>query len=64
MAADVAASPAGAAQIKFGMKHVIEMKTGGAPKTQDMIVTAVLSRIDLRSPWLIDRVVVEQKPKP
>jgi hypothetical protein len=58
------ASPAGLAQVKFGMKQVIQMKSGGAPETVETIVTMLVSRMDLRSPWLIDRLKHEPKPKP
>jgi hypothetical protein len=57
------AGPAGAAQLKFGMKQAIQMASGGAPKTQETIVTMVVSRKDFQSPWLIDRVTHEEKPK-
>jgi len=57
------ASPSGGAQVKAEMKKVIVMKSGGAPKAQETIVTIVISRMDLRSPWLIDRVNHEEKPK-
>ncbi len=57
------ASPAGAAQLKFGMKQAVEMRSGGAPKALDLMVTMVVSRKDFQSPWLIDRVTVEEKPK-
>jgi hypothetical protein len=54
---------AGAAQLKFGMKQVIKMGSGGAPATIETIVTMVVSRKDFQSPWLIDRVFHEEKPK-
>jgi hypothetical protein len=57
------AQPAGGAQVKFGMKQVIQMRSGGAPQTVETIVTMVVSRTDLRSPWLIDRVRHDPKPK-
>ena len=57
------ARPAGGAQVKFGMKQVIQMRSGGAPETVETIVTMVVSRTDLRNPWLIDRVRHEPKPK-
>jgi hypothetical protein len=58
------ASEAGFAQVKFGMKQVIQMKSGGAPQTVETIVTMVLSRMNLHSPWLIDRLNHDLKPKP
>jgi hypothetical protein len=58
------ARPAGGAQVKFGMKQVIQMRSGGAPKTVETIVTMVVSRTDLQSAWLIDRVRHDPKPKP
>ena len=61
---DAVARPAGGAQIKFGMKQVIQMKSSGAPQAVETIVTMVVSRTDLRSDWLIDRVQHEPKPKP
>ena len=57
------ASPAGGAQLKFGMKQAIQMASGGAPKEQETIVTMVVSRKDFQSDWLIDRVSHEMKPK-
>jgi hypothetical protein len=57
------ASAAGAAQLKFDMKQAVEMRSGGAPKALDLTVTMVVSRKGFQSPWLIDRVTVEQKPK-
>jgi hypothetical protein len=57
------ASEAGAAQLKFDMKQAVEMRSGGAPKALDLTVTMVVSRKGFQSPWLIDRVTVEQKPK-
>ncbi|MGH9372312.1 MAG: InlB B-repeat-containing protein, partial [Vicinamibacterales bacterium] len=58
------ASPAGGAQVKVEMKQVIQMESGGAPKAHETIATIVISRMDLRRPWLIDRVLFEQKPMP
>lgn len=57
------ARPEGAAQVKFGMKQAVDMKSGGAPKALDLLVTMVVSRKDFQSAWLIDRVTVEEKPK-
>jgi hypothetical protein len=57
------ASAAGGAQFKIGMKQVVEMRSGGAPSTLDLMVTMVVSRKDFQSPWLIDRVSYEVKPK-
>jgi hypothetical protein len=57
------ASPAGGAQVKVGIKQQIEMKSGGAPKVLETIATIVVSRMSNQSPWLIDRLKVEQKPK-
>jgi hypothetical protein len=57
------AAAAGGAQLKFGMKQAIQMASGGAPKEQETIVTMVVSRKDFQSPWLIDRVSHEVKPK-
>ncbi len=57
------AGPAGGAQLKFGMKQVIEMRSGGAPKTLETIVTMLVSRKDFQSPWRIDRVDHAEKPK-
>jgi hypothetical protein len=58
------ASPAGGAQVQVEMKQVIEMQSGGAPKVSETIATIVISRRDLRNPWLIDRVHHDAKPKP
>jgi len=57
------AGPAGAAQLKFGMKQAIKMSSGGAPAEQETIVTMLVSRKDFQSPWLIDRLSHEVKPK-
>ena len=57
------ASASGGAQFKIGMKQVVEMRSGGAPNTVETIVTMVVSRKDFQSPWLIDRVSHEVKPK-
>jgi hypothetical protein len=57
------ASPIGAAQVTFPMKEVVEMQSGGAPKTLDLIVTMKLSRKGQDNPWLIDRVEAVPKPK-
>jgi List-Bact-rpt repeat protein len=54
---------AGGAQVKFGMKQVVKMASGGAPETIETIVTMVVSRKDFQSPWLIDRISHEPKPK-
>jgi hypothetical protein len=56
-------SEAGAAQLKFDMKQVIEMRSGGAPKAYETTVTMVVSRKNFQSPWLIDRLTHEEKPK-
>jgi hypothetical protein len=57
------AGAAGGAQLKFGMKQAIQMASGGAPSTKELIVTMLVSRQDFQSPWLIDRVQYEEKPK-
>ena len=57
------AEAGGVAKLKFGMKQVIEMESGGAPKDYETIVTMVVSRKNFQSPWLIDRVTLEEKPK-
>jgi hypothetical protein len=57
------AGPAGAAQLKFGMKQAIKMSSGGAPSEQETTVTMLVSRKDFQSPWLIDRLEHEVKPK-
>lgn len=57
------AGAAGGAQFKIGMKQVVQMRSGGAPSTLDLLVTMVVSRKDFQSPWLIDRVSYEVKPK-
>lgn len=54
---------AGGAQLKFGVKQAIKMSSGGAPSEQEATVTMVVSRKDFESPWLIDRVSYEVKPK-
>jgi hypothetical protein len=53
----------GVAKLKFGMKRVIVMRSGGAPKDYETIVTTVVSRKNFQSPWLIDRATHEEKPK-
>jgi len=57
------ASGAGAAQFKVGMKQVVEMRSGGAPKAIETIVTVVVSRKDFQSEWRIDRLRHDEKPK-
>ena len=57
------ARPNGAAQVKYGMKQVIQMRIGGQPEVKETIVTMTLSRTDYRTPWLIDRLAAEEKPK-
>jgi len=57
------ATAAGAAQLKFGMKQVVEMRSGGAQRDHEFVVTTVVSRKDFQSAWLIDRVFYEVKPK-
>ncbi|MEO6236495.1 MAG: hypothetical protein ABIQ52_05805 [Vicinamibacterales bacterium] len=54
---------AGGAQLKYGMKQVIQMRIGGQPQVKETIVTMTLSRKDFQSPWLIDRIAAEEKPK-
>jgi hypothetical protein len=54
-------SPAGGAQLKFPIKEVVEMRSGGAPQKLDLMVTMVVSRKNFQSPWLIDRVNYEVK---
>ncbi|MFL6279520.1 MAG: hypothetical protein ACJ731_05370 [Vicinamibacterales bacterium] len=53
----------GGAQVKFGIKEVVKMGSGGAPTTLDLIVTMLVSRDNFQSPWLIDRLTHEEKPK-
>ena len=57
------ASAAGGAQLKFGMKQEIEMRSGGAPKVYETIATMVVSRMNFQTQWLIDRVRHDPKPK-
>ena len=57
------ASAAGGAQVKFGMKQEIQMRSGGAPVVYETIATLVASRTDFQSPWFIDRVRHDPKPK-
>jgi hypothetical protein len=53
----------GSAQVKVGMKQTIEMRSGGAPQVKELIVRLIMSRLDRQSPWLIDRIRAEEKPK-
>ena len=55
---------AGLAQVKFGMKQVVQMRSGGAPQTVETIVTMTMTRMSYKSTWLIDRVDYVSKPKP
>jgi serine/threonine protein kinase len=57
------ASAAGGAQVRFGMKQQVEMKSGGRPQVVETITTMMVSRRDAQSPWLIDRVQHTPKPK-
>jgi hypothetical protein len=45
------------------MKQVVKMASGGAPTENETIVTMVVSRKNFQTPWLIDRVTHEAKPK-
>ncbi len=58
------AGPAGVAQVKYEMKQVIQMKSGGAPQKYETIVRMTVSRLKFQSPWFIDRMRAEEKPKP
>ena len=58
------AGPAGVAQVKFDMKQVLQSKSGGAPKKLETIVFMTVSRLKFQSPWFIDRIRAEEKPKP
>lgn len=53
----------GIAKLKFGMKRVIQMATGGAPKDYETTVTMVVSRKNFQSAWRIDSATHEEKPK-
>jgi hypothetical protein len=57
------ASAAGGAQVKFGMKQEIQMRSGGAPQVIETIATMVVSRTDFQAPWFVDRVRHDPKPK-
>lgn len=57
------ASPAGFAQVKTEFKQQLEMKAGGAPKLQELIVTLRVSRLSNNSPWMIERMQAGLKPK-
>jgi hypothetical protein len=57
------ASASGGAQLKFGMKQQLQSRSGGAPQVLELIITMVASRKDFNSPWLIDRIQAESKPK-
>jgi hypothetical protein len=58
-----AENPAGFGQIKVGIKQELQMKSGGAPTVQELVYTMVVSRLNLNSPWVIDRLQVAPKPK-
>ena len=55
---------AGAAQVKFSMKQIVARKNGLRNSLLESLVTMVVSRYDRRSPWLVDRVSSEPKPRP
>jgi hypothetical protein len=55
------ASAAASAQVKTGMKQTPVLRAGGAPKAQEMMVTILLSRVELRSRWKIDDVIYAAK---
>jgi len=52
----------GGAAVKFPMKQVVLMQSGGAQKVYQLIVDMNLSRKDDDSPWLIDKVEATLKP--
>jgi hypothetical protein len=54
---------AGVARLKFPMKQVIEMRSGGAPKTSETMVTMLVSRKGYQTPWRINEMTAEEKPK-
>lgn len=60
---DLDPGPAGSAVIKFEMRQVIEMASGGAPATQEAILTMVVLRRDSQSSWIIDRATYQLKAK-
>jgi List-Bact-rpt repeat protein len=54
---------AGVARLKFPMKQTIEMRSGGAPKTSETMVTMLVSRKGYQTPWRINELTAEEKPK-
>jgi hypothetical protein len=53
----------GTARVNVGVKQILEMKSGGAPKTLETIAETTLLRPELRSAWRISKVVHKAKPK-
>src|SRR5207244_1289696 len=53
----------GTAKLEVGVKQIIEMQSGGAPKTLETIAMMTLSRPEVRSTWRIGSVAYKPKPK-
>ena len=60
---DINPAGSGGAQVKVGMKQTLQAQSGGAPEVKELMVTLIFSRTDRQSPWLIDRIRAEDKPK-
>jgi hypothetical protein len=56
-------STGGAAQVRFRMRQVARMRDEGEPRTEDSIVTMMISRRAITAPWQIDR-AQSQAPAP
>jgi serine/threonine protein kinase len=54
---------AGTAKIEVGMKQILEMRSGGAPRISETIAETTLSRPALRTAWRIATVKHRAKPK-
>jgi serine/threonine protein kinase len=53
----------GTARVEVGVKQILEMQSGGAPKVLETIAVTTLLRPELRSAWRIGKVVHKPKPK-
>ncbi len=53
---------AGTAKVEVGVKQIIEMKSGGAPKTVETIAETTLLRPEDRSSWRIGNVFTSPSP--
>jgi len=58
------AGPNGRASVTYRMRHVIQMKAGGAPRIVDLTGMMMVSRSQPGGSWTIDAVTEERKEEP